>query len=741
MALPTPAPNPESNLIDPSGTTPIGPSGTPITADSEDACVAGQGEPPDVAADVSPTQIVEIINSGIWISDKAGNLAAGFPESPGTFWAANSPPSGDFLSDTQVAWDPFAQRWLASTLAMPTTLDNGDLYIAFSKSSDATAGWNFYKLANVCSSTQNGQWPVPDQPVIGYNQTWAAIDLQCRGVKGIGSGSDQLVLIADSVLTQSPAPTTLTATVLTPPAFGSRPSRDISAGAGLNLFLAASSVPSSSSLPYVEVYQIDDYGGLSVVGNSPGNGVPGEYGGFPSAQHDSCGAGSACAVNLQDARITNVVLQKGSDGNNYLLTSFHAGGVGTGTVQALWFVLRNPTYRTPFTAWNEFYVGGPGWWAGYPTITMDNALGIAFTFQSFYYGSNIYPNWYVAKGFASSGSTGNGGSGGPPLLGYGILSNAYRGPYAGCASLTPTRWGDYMSTVWDPNLPAPAAGNGFWTAQEYSNGGGAQTGSNQSTQITALADPLPNYVSNSQNESECGGGNGSACVLKLTTPSGLQNGDVVLAFLDMGGNFPKPPAPPPDKTWTELPIANQSAATSMLVGSCATHDLSTIYAYAHIYGSSTESGTYKFSHPIYYLCNNPSAYPELEGALFAYRGADPTAADYLVDGYASAQQTGTVTVGPAPSSSPSEGTLINVFDAGGSEGGEYYEGCGSLSGLTGSPIANWETLVAGSNIGLACYEIADLGIPTAGTAINQYSANTTASQFHTFGWQVLLPPK
>jgi hypothetical protein len=56
VLLPTPTASPESSLSDPSGTTPIGPYGTPIIADSEDACVAAQGEPPDLAADVSPTE-------------------------------------------------------------------------------------------------------------------------------------------------------------------------------------------------------------------------------------------------------------------------------------------------------------------------------------------------------------------------------------------------------------------------------------------------------------------------------------------------------------------------------------------------------------------------------------------------------------------------------------------------------------------------------------------------------------
>jgi hypothetical protein len=721
--MPTPTPDPQSSLSDPAGSTPIGPYGTPIIADSEDACVTGQGEPPDVAADVSPTQIVELINSGIWISDKSGNVAAGYPESLNTFWAANSPPSGDFLTDTQVAYDPFALTWVVTTLAVPNTKDNGDLYVAFSKSSDATAGWNYYKLVNVCSSTQNGQWPVPDQPVVGYNQTWAAIDLQCKGIGGIGSGSDQLVLLPGSVLTQVPAPSSLSATVVTPPVFGSRPSRDISGGAGQPLFLATSAVPSGSSLPYIELYTVDSSANLTFAANSPGNGVAGTYGNFAAAQHDSCGAGSACAVSLQDARITSATIQKGNDGNTYLLTSFHAGDAGNGTTQALWFV-----DQLTSGTWNEFYVDGPGWWAGYPTITMDSDLGIAFTFQSFFYGSNIYPNWYIAKGFNSSGT------GGPPLLGYGIVPNSYRGAYAGCAGLSPTRWGDYMSTLWDPNLPAPAGSNGFWTVQEYSNGGGAQTGSNQSTQITELASPLPYYVSYSAHEQECNVGAGNTCTAKFTTPSGLKNGDIVIAFLDMGGSFQKPPAPP-DKTWVELPIANEGNATSMVVGACGTHDLGTAYAYAHVYGSSNETGTYKFNHVINYFCNN--VLPEIEGFVVGYRGASGSLNNYVLYGYQSSSPTFHVVVGPAPANSPSDGVLLNVFYGSGSESPESGEGSTSftLPGF-GSPASAVETPLSGV---ISSYLLTDVGLPATGTAMNQYFSNSSVGQFDVFGWQVFVP--
>jgi hypothetical protein len=711
-----------------------------------DACLnlPGDGQPPDVAADVSPTQMVEMMNSGIWISDKSGNPYAGYPESLTTFWQANSPPVTDSLTDTQVAWDPAAQRWLVTTLAETAAYDNGDLYFAFRKTSDATQGWNVYNLANICSDSQNGNFPAPDQPVLGFNQiagipseSWVAVDLQCKGAGGNGTGSDQAVLIPATVLTESPPPSTLSQTILTPPVIGTRPSRDISGDSNYPLYFAASEAPcSNSSSPCVALYTLyDSYGtyGLQLADESPANGAPGSYGLFTPAQHDSCGSGSACAADLGDARIENVVIQKGIDGNTYLLTSFHAGDTSSGTTQALWFVAQNPAATGFITKWNDWWVGGSGWWAGYPTITMDGYLGIAYTFQTFYYGSNIYPNWSIAKGFDPTETTN------PPTLGYGILGNPNRCAYAGCPPKD-TRWGDYISTIWDPNLPAPASSNGFWTAQEYSNGGGSQTGSNQATQITELANPLPYYVSQGGGEAECNVGDGGTCKLTLSTPPSLKNGDVVLVFLLIAGKYSKPPAPP-DSTWTELPIADQGGATDMVVGSCATKDLLTTYAYAHVYGSSTEGGTYEFKHVVDYWCGTTQV-GELAGSAFAYRGADTTAADYVVNAYAAAQPTGTITVGPAPNPSPSDGTLISVFQPLGFESGKppADDSCGSVSGLTGSPLANWETLIGGQDFSAGCFAAADVGIPTSGTAMNQYSATSSIRGYHTFGWQVLLPP-
>ncbi len=196
--------------------------------------------------------------------------------------------------------------WRTATCTLPQT-------------SDATGQWHFYKISNVCSSTQNGAFPLPDMPIVGYNQSWAAVALQCNGIGGVGRGSDQLILIPISFLTMANPPTTLAYSQLATPFNGARPSRDISGNGTQNLFLVGSVVPSSTSLPFVQVTTVNANGSFVNPGvngqpaQSPGNGVPGTFGQFANPQHDSCGPGAACDVALQDARIASVVLQAGND--------------------------------------------------------------------------------------------------------------------------------------------------------------------------------------------------------------------------------------------------------------------------------------------------------------------------------------------------------------------------------------------------------------------------------------------
>jgi hypothetical protein len=577
---------------------------------------------------------VQLLNSGLWIFNKLGQVQ-GSPETLANFWFTLSPQPE--LTDTEVAYDPIAQRWLATTLSLPSSKNNGDLFFAFTQTSDATKGWNFYAIRGVCSGAEP-TFPTPDQPILGYNQTWIAIALRCFAGGGAPPpGDDQLVLIPSTVLTASPAPASLGQTQKANAFFNARPSRDISGIANQPLFLVAPEV-TASALPYVSVTSVDGNGNYvgpgpgNAVANSPGNGVMGTSGLFTLAEHDSCGPGASCEVSLQDDRITSAVVQTGNDDKHYLLTSFHAGDSTNSTVQALYFVGQIESFATG-SQWNGWYIDGPGFWAGYPTITMDGDLDVAFTFSSFYLNSNIYPNWYLSKGFVPND---NNFALNPPLLGYGILGNASRGAYSGNTNCSPPgsppqRWGDYMSTIWDSVLESPNEGSGFWTVQEYSNGGPIPTagatplGSNESTQFTALAEPLPYFVGYSIPIATPGGGVGekecngtSPCQLIYSAPPNAQFGDVFVADMTTGQDVNSAYAQLPPG-WVAMPLtdhSNDSYLVSSGTPNNITIDYATSFLAAYVYGSQpNDLGQYTFGVTL----KNSAA--EVGGFLVSYRGA------------------------------------------------------------------------------------------------------------------------
>ena len=437
------------------------------------------------------------------------------------------------------------------------------------------------------------------------------------------------------------------------------------------------------------------------------------------------------------SKIQQVTLQYNpATKRHYLLTSFTAGYQSGAEV--LWYIdeLETGNWDGEFAG-----TGSTGWVPTYTTITSDQDFDFSATATSFT--SNGFPfsiefAWHDFNGmfglpettFAGSAAAYTGENTCPTPTPTGSVSPTP----TPSPSATPTpapilqRWGDYNSLIWDPSLTSPSGEQGqFWSVLEFTQGA-----ADQSTVWTPFNDALPFFIAYNAHEQECNVSPGQTCTAKLPAPSGLVNGDVVIAFLDMGGKFLTPPKPP-DSTWMELPIANQGNALSMLSGSCTAGDLSTEYAYAHIYGSSTETGTYDFKHVTGVVCG--SFLPEIEGFLVGYRGAGQDLSKYVLFGYPAATTGAMVTVGPAPSASPSEGVLLNVFYGAGVEN-ENTEDTTTFSNLTGTPAAMAETPLSGV---VVPYLVADVGLPVAQSPINQYSATSSESKFHLFGWQLYVP--
>ena len=111
------------------------------------------------------------------------------------------------LADTQVAYDPFTQTWLASTLGHNANGQLDTLNFAASTTSsaiDTPGNWNRYSFTIGSASCPNSTQPLfdYDQPILGYNKSWVAIDALCFDTPNASvEDNDLLLLIPNNLST------------------------------------------------------------------------------------------------------------------------------------------------------------------------------------------------------------------------------------------------------------------------------------------------------------------------------------------------------------------------------------------------------------------------------------------------------------------------------------------------------------------------------------------------------------
>jgi hypothetical protein len=732
-AMPTPLPEvaPESSA-DP----PAGPFGTPFAGGGGDACSGTPPvQPPDVAADVSPAENAEFLNEGLYVYDKQGGLEVQ-PTSLSDFWCpsgSSNPLPGcgttNSLTDTQIAFDQIAQRWLATTLSLAPD-KTGNIYFAASDTSSAAGGWTLYDYPNACSYPSGTSTPDPDQPILGYDGNWVVIDVLCLNSSAV-AGNDNILTIPHSQIAETTLPQTLSWGIQQASTFAARPTRDIGATSVSDSYpdvflVSAETGCGSSSQPCMAVQEIGPStsnpppitgaGPGGAILTSPAMGATADSLILTNAAQPYCSPTSNCAVSLGASQITGAVLQKGNDGNHYLLTSFMAEDSPDQTTQALWYAGQAETFASSTPKWDNWWVGG--WsqsnaWGTYPTIAMDKDLDITYTFETFGPNYDAYPDWYTAKAFQSNQSYSD------PALGLGILDSASSTgeyfPEIVCGAPA-TRWGDYVTTVWDPNFSSPNESDSFWTVQEYTTGQ-----SNESTLWQALADPLPFFVGYSlpttaagnAGEDECDGGAGSDCKLTYSAPTGIQPGDLLVAEIGVGewsgANYVHLPA-----GWTLLPVINHNNNFGIVSTDGALY--TTNFVAAHIYGSEpNDPGQYTFGITI----QNTGS--EIVGFLVAYRGASAAIpGQYLLYGFPSNQNSNFVRVTAGKVTPQVESTVLDLFEGDCVNNDTESEEKIAFGAPTGTPTLAPETpLNPTSN---SFFMAADAPVPTPGVVYGPYKS-------------------
>jgi hypothetical protein len=709
--------------------------------------VQAPSQPLDVAADVSGTQNVEMLNQGMFVYDKSGNQQGS--ESLYSFWCQHPGASGKTLpacnlgtssfpldlSDTQVAFDYFEQKWVASTMAstpdtpFPTV---HDVLFAVSTSAnalDGTGAWERYDIP-VCIGVNQR---FPDQPILGYSSGWVAVDTICLAADTTDA-TDSLVLIPQTTIAAPPQ--TLNPTIISPPSFASRPARDMSnvSGAGNPSYpqlILASSGFNATSPPMVSLFGIADPSPSAIpsptfLGNSPTSwGFSG--GGskiIPPAPQVGCTVTSSnCMINDSDqSRIQQATIQYNPKTlNHYLLTSFTAGFQNG--AEAIWYI---DDLETAGGNWAGQWTGtgNTGWVPTYTTFTSDDDFDINATATSFTSSAAPFSIWFGWHDF-------------PQMLGIPETNFATStGVYTG-QSTCPTplsglqNWGDYNSLIWDPSLFSSSGEAGlFWSVAELSKGV-----TDQSTVWTQFNDTLPYFVGPAKNvESECTGGTGSTCAVTVKAPAGVQDGDVILVAIGLGEPAAHPPTLPDSTSWTLLTASNISGTPNQISASNSSQAV-TVWLAAHIFGSvPNDSGSYTFKH----FLNSPV---ELGTLLMTYRGAGQNLGNYTAYGFSQNGFHSSFTTS-ASVTPPAESQLVTmtVANIGCDDPNEPSD---TFAAPSGSPALSAETPLTPAS-GTLPWLGSDVSAPITGQPFGPYTYSVTAgggcSTTGTWlSWEIAVP--
>ncbi len=586
---------------------------------------------------------------------------------------------------------------------------NAFLYLAYTTTSspdDTASNWLRYSTP-MCSGN------VADEPILGYGNSWIAVDTLCFDISANEIADDVTLIPRLNVPGQQFTP--VHDSVALSGHYAWRPSRDVSASGYSNLYLAASVVPTTGS-PFVQVATIDPLNAISGPTSLPAFGDPGSY----QLASPQCTSSSGCNIDLGSAEIKQVVLQQNSGGaSHYLMTSFseNATSLNPPRGESIWNILQIESN----TVQSISLFGNVGEESSFATLSGDMDQDIYLTSTNFNLtsGASPYGVWdYIRNG---------------AFAGQDVLQRS-SGNYTGtqsCQGTTVQRWGDYTSTLWDPGVTSTPSGEkgAFWAVHEYTLGG-----ADQSTEWIELSDPLPYFVGSTNGEGECPGGPGTTCSITINAPVGVQNGDIILVDLLFGEPASGGPTLP-DSSWTLLSASNISGSPTQIAASNSSYTITSWLA-AHIFGSvPNDSGSYKFKH-------HDNGYGELGAFMVVYRGAGQSLSSYT--GYGFEQNGFKDDLTTASITPPGDSQLVAmIFDAASCELPESTEPNGTtFSAPSGGPTLSPETALIPAPISVFA---ADASVPLSSQSYGPYTFTATVKGScpnktgSWLGWGVAIP--
>ncbi len=409
---PLPWTKPSSPRINPAGSLPewpVVPNGglTPAPLASFAAITNGVSLPPDVAGAVGPSHLMATHNGAFQVQTKTGAVIAAMTDR--AFWSVI--PLHWHYYDPRVIYDHFAGRWVIVEAQKDDT--GAGLAFAVSRTGDPSGIWDIY------------YWPLSgsgmyDYPQLGLNQKTLVISV----LAGLDSGNRREVFLIDKSMLYSGRP--LATVVFGPPHSSLTPVTSFDGG-------DANYLLDSASGALVHLYRATLEGVVFVATmTSP---AP-----WSDASTGAPQLGSNEDISTNDTRVTNAILRNGN----------------------LWFVhtcflpAAQPT-RSSIQWWRtstsgQLLDGGriddrsDEMFYAFPSIAVNKQNDVVIGFAQF--SRRTYAS--AAYAFRSAHDP-------PGTIRAPLVMKAGEGTY------TPwvRRWGDYSTTVTDPDELT------FWTIQEY----------------------------------------------------------------------------------------------------------------------------------------------------------------------------------------------------------------------------------------------------------------------------------
>jgi hypothetical protein len=399
--------------------------------------------PPDTMGAVGPNHVVELINGRFAAYDRTGSLQTS--STLDAFWTSAGLTVDSFSFDPRIVYDAFSSRWFA-TAVDNSNAANGFL-VGVSNSSDPTAGWSGVK---VDSDADDSHWA--DFPMLGVNQDIVTVGANMIPLVGGSSNTGFIVIDKSGLISGTPTVTSFEDVAAGDTGFTAQPVFDLDNKAGSMRILSSFNKPAG-------FLKVSSIGGTST---SPTLNTANGFISVTSrgAPPDIDQPGTKEDIDSGNSRFASSVVEQHMAGRaNPSLWA--AQGVEINARAAIqWYEIDAVTNAVLQSGVIDDVSLG----LNYPSIAVNDFGDVVIGFSGG--DPNTFMSTYFVAGQTVAGVT---------TMGATTQSMAGVADYEALDTADRNRWGNYSSTVLDPNLRA------IWTFQEFASA--TDVWSIQSTQI------------------------------------------------------------------------------------------------------------------------------------------------------------------------------------------------------------------------------------------------------------------